>query len=121
MNAMAAGLMAPATTQVALDVPSMGGRLRMRVTCATDERTRAEHELRSLARRVDRWAARLTRFAPTSELCALNADPAAAQTRVGPTLGAILDWAADAGRRTRGTVDVTLLEERLAAEEGVEP
>jgi thiamine biosynthesis lipoprotein len=37
---------------------------------------------------------------------------------VGPTLARVLDWATEAGRRTDGVVDVTLLDERLAAEAG---
>lgn len=108
----------PTLVDVALDVPSMGGRLRLRVACAPDERVWAERDLRLVARRVERWVARLTRFETTSELCVLNREPEAAEVRVGPTIAAVLSWAADAGRRTRGSVDVTLLDARLAAQEG---
>ncbi len=108
----------PALTEVDLDVPSMGGRLRLRVACTVEERRPARHDLELVARRVGRWAARLTRFEPGSELCALDADPEAAATPVGPTLAAVLAWASDAARRTRGVVDVSLLDERLASEHG---
>ncbi len=109
---------AGALEEVALDVASMGGRMRLRVACRQDERPRAERDLGALARRVERWVARLSRFEPASELCALNADPDATEASIGPTLAAVLRWALDAGRATRGVVDVGLLEARLAAEQG---
>ena len=62
-------------------------------------------------------AARLTRFSETSELSRLNADPRLT-VPVGPTLGTVLAWGIVAGRRTGGVVDVTLLDQRLAAETG---
>jgi thiamine biosynthesis lipoprotein len=110
---------APALTEIGLGVPSMGGRLRLRVACAPDDQSRAHRDLEMVAQRVARWASRLTRFEPTSELCALNDDPDVPDARVGPTLAAVLGWATDAGRRTQGVVDITLLDERLAAEDGV--
>lgn len=108
----------PDLVEVGLEVPSMGGRLGLRVACVPDERPRAARDLASVARRVGRWAARLTRFNQASELCALNHDPEAARVRVGPTMAAVLGWAKDAGRRTAGAVDVGLLDARLAAERG---
>jgi len=111
----------PALTAVRIDAPSMGGRLRIRVDCRHAERDRAERDLRLLATRIERWAARLSRFEPTSELCGLNADPDAPETHVGPTLAGVLAWAMDAGRHTQGVVDVSLLDARIAAEQGVGP
>ena len=68
--------------------------------------------------RVGRWADRLSRHLPASELSALNADPASAVT-IGPTLaGALLAGQASA-RATDGLVDIALLDARLAAEAGV--
>lgn len=107
-----------ALAEVAVEAPSMGGSLRIVVACHPEERARARRDAGQLARRVQRWAARLTRFEPGSELCALNDDPTAPASVVGPTLGAVLAWAADARRRTRGVVDVSLLGARLAAEAG---
>jgi thiamine biosynthesis lipoprotein len=121
MSALAAPAPPPPLTEIGLDVPAMGGRMRLRVACTPGDQTRARHDLGLLARRVDRWAARLTRFDPASELCRLNLDPAAAETTVGPTLAQVLGWAEEAGRRTDGVVDVTLLDERLAAEAGGPP
>jgi thiamine biosynthesis lipoprotein len=65
---------------------------------------------------VDAWAARLTRFDPSSELSRLNGD--AGSVRVGPTLARVLQWSADASAMTDGIVTPTLLAERLAAEDG---
>lgn len=109
-----------ALVDVGLDVHTMGGRLRLQVACAADEVDEARRDLRLVARRVERWVARLTRFEPGSELSALNADPEAPVTEVGPTLASVLAWAIEAGRRTGGTVDVALLDARLAAETGVD-
>jgi thiamine biosynthesis lipoprotein len=104
--------------EVAVDVPSMGGRLRIRVACEPDELPRARQDVARLARRIERWASRLSRFDTASELSALNAEPEAPISAVGPTLGAVLSWAVEARRRTQGVVDVTLLDARLAAEAG---
>lgn len=105
-------------SEVALEVPAMGGSLRLRVACAAHARDRARRDLDLAARRVQRWAARLTRFDPGSELSALNERSDAAETPVGPTLAAVLGWATEAARRTEGVVDVGLLDERIAAEDG---
>jgi thiamine biosynthesis lipoprotein len=106
----------------------MGGRLRIHVTVpvasATGGSGRAQDADasgdaarlgRATASRIAAWAARLTRFDPASDLSRLNADPAT-PARVRPTLAAVLEWGEDAGERTGGMVDVTLLAQRLAAE-----
>lgn len=115
---MSTPVLAQRLADVGLDVRSMGGRLRLRVACAPGQQAQARRDLGSLATRVQRWAARLTRFEAGSELSALNADPEAPTTPVGPTLGAVLSWATEARRRSRGVVDVTMLDARLAAEAG---
>jgi thiamine biosynthesis lipoprotein len=104
-----------------LTVPAMGGSLTLRVAHrprAGDAAARAlvARDLARVAARVDRWAARLTRYTGTSDLAALNADPAATDVVVRPTLGAMLDWAERAVDLCPGLLDVTLLDERLAAE-----
>jgi thiamine biosynthesis lipoprotein len=99
----------------------MGGRLMLRVAHPAGDGDRALHDLQVVAARVDRWAARLTRFTATSELAALNADPGRTVTPVGPTLAAILWWARDAADLTDGVVDATMLDERLAVETGDAP
>jgi thiamine biosynthesis lipoprotein len=106
-----------------LRVPSMGGDLVIRVAHrprAGDAAGRpvVTRDLLRVARRVDRWAARLTRYRDSSELCALNADPSCPEVAVGPTLTATLAWAERAMDLCPDLVDVTLLEERLAAETG---
>jgi thiamine biosynthesis lipoprotein len=99
-----------------IGLPAMGGRLRLVVASAPSERVRAGRDLVRVADRIARWASRLTRFSDVSELSALNLRPEARESRVGPTLAALLGWGRAAGRVTGGTVDVTLLEARLAAE-----
>ena len=55
----------------------MGGSLLLRVAGAPAARCGSRpRDLERVARRVERWAARLTRFTTTSDLAALNADPA---------------------------------------------
>ena len=107
------------------DGPSMGGRLRIAVTLPdasgqprreADERA-AGRWAGDVARRVETWAARLTRFDASSDLSMLNASRAG-MVRVRPTVAAVLAWAGDADVRSGGIVDVTMLRERLAAEHG---
>jgi len=101
------------------DRPSMGGRLRIDVAAARGGRldaTQARDAAALVAGRVDAWAARLTRFDPASDLSRLNASADPVVT-VGPTLAAVLAWAERASALTAGIVDVTLLDERLAAED----
>jgi len=104
----------------------MGGRLRIAVTlpnAAGQPRQEADDRAAGrwaadVARRVETWAARLTRFDASSDLSMLNASQAGA-VRIRPTLAAVLAWAGDADARSGGIVDVTMLRERLAAERGV--
>ncbi len=94
---------------------AMGGRLVLRAMADPDRALDAPHDLEMVARRVRAWAAILTRHADDSALLRLDRDPRAT-VPVGPTLAAALAWAADAADLTGGIVDVTLLDERLAAE-----
>jgi len=107
----------------ALAVPAMGGSLVLRIAHhprAGDAAARyaVSHDLQRVVRRVDRWASRLTRFTDTSDLARLNLDPAIAAMSVPPTLAATLDWAERATDLCPGLVDVTLLDARLAVENG---
>ncbi len=94
----------------------MGGTLSIDLAVVAAADDAAMRDGARLARRVTAWAARLTRFETTSDLSRLNADPGESVT-VGPTLATVLDWANHAGRISGGIVDVTLLAQRLAAEE----
>ena len=101
---------------------AMGGRLGTRVAFGGElrgeQRTCASEILSMVARRVDAWAHLATRHHP-SQLTRLNDDdrnPAP----IGPTLAALFSWAADAHAMTGGLVDITLLAQRIAAEEGGE-
>lgn len=115
---------------VSLAAPMMGGRVgvHLRRQASVDGRwgdrdARAAQEevarsdARRLLRRLAAWAARLTRFEAASELMRLNGDPRCA-VPVRPTIAAVLKWARQASMRTEGLVDVTLLDQRLAAEAG---
>ena len=64
---------------------------------------------------MGRWADRLSRHLPDSELSALNADPAEA-VPVGPTLAGAIRAGRTLAQATDGLVDITLLDARLAAE-----
>jgi thiamine biosynthesis lipoprotein len=68
-------------------------------------------------RRIDAWAALLTRFDEGSELSRLNAHPGGV-VPIGPTLTAVLDWARTAETLSDGLVDAAMLDARLAAEAG---
>jgi thiamine biosynthesis lipoprotein len=92
---------------------SMGGRLVLHV--ATSDEQTARHDLELVANRIQRWAARLTRHSESSELSALNADPAG-EVPVGPTLAAALLAGRLAAEESQGLVDISLLDARLAAE-----
>jgi thiamine biosynthesis lipoprotein len=104
--------------------PSMGGRLAIDITlpgtAKRPEVIAARRAAIAAARRLEAWAARLTRFDPRSDLCRLNADRDP-DVFVRPTLAAVLEWAAEARAATDGIVDATLLRERLAAESGAFP
>ncbi len=95
---------------------SMGGRLTIRVASPPGDSAPAEDDLRRVAGRIEAWAARLTRFSPDSDLCALNADPAATGIALRPTIAAVLAHARSVAPRAEGALDVTLLDERIAAE-----
>jgi thiamine biosynthesis lipoprotein len=95
---------------------AMGGRLVLRVVPAPGMQADAERDLEAVARRVRVWASVLTRHADESALLRLNRDPRP-EVPVGPTLAAVLAWAADAAAATGGIVDAALLDERLAAED----
>ncbi len=99
---------------------SMGGELGIRVLAPPGRTEAARRDIDRVARRIDAWAARLTRFSPDSDLSRLNAT-SAPTVAVRPTLGAALSWGAAAEDRTGGVVDVTLLDARLAAEAGTDP
>jgi thiamine biosynthesis lipoprotein len=94
----------------------MGGRVTVHLRAEA-----AEPDLQLAAERVlDRlaaWANRLSRFLPDSELSRLNASTATS-VRIGPTLTEVLDWARVAESLTGGLVDVSMLDARLAAEDG---
>lgn len=99
-----------------VSVPSMGGRLTIRVACAPEEAARAERDITRVASRIAAWAGRLTRFTTTSDLARLNADISLPRSAARPTLAALLDWAERASDITEGVTDVTLMDARLAAE-----
>ncbi|MDA8236567.1 MAG: FAD:protein FMN transferase [Chloroflexi bacterium] len=96
---------------------AMGGRLGIHLALDAAEGLprRARHDAVLVERRVVAWARILTRHDPASALMRLNVDPRD-PAPVGPTLAAVLAWAADAEAMTGGIVDVTRLEERLAVE-----
>jgi len=99
---------------------SMGGVLEVAITTETDGRAAAAQAARRAAQRIEAWAARLTRFSTDSDLVALNTNQDD-EVVVKPTLAAALRWALDAQRRSRGVVDATMLDQRLAAESGADP
>jgi thiamine biosynthesis lipoprotein len=99
--------------------PMMGGTVSVQIRDVADEVLLERAALRVLDR-VEAWAGRLTRFSQDSELMRLNA-ATAPLVPIGPTLTAVLDWARTAEGMTDGLVDASLLDERLAAEEGHDP
>ena len=111
----------PETVETELTTRSMGGTLRLLVASTPSAGDRVERDLRRVAGRIDAWARRLTRFSDTSDLSTLNADPHAEVTAVRPTIGAVLSHAQRMTATTDGTVDVTMLDARLAAELGDRP
>lgn len=94
---------------------AMGGHLGIHVAAGPSASVAAGRDASAVATRVVAWSRLLTRHDPRSPLMRLNDDPRSV-VPVGPTLGAALAWAGDAGRLTGGLVDVTRLDERLAAE-----
>ena len=106
---------------VGLDVsrPMMGGMVSVQILDESDG-DRLERAALRVLDRIEAWAGRLTRFSPDSELMRLNA-ATASLVPIGPTLTAALDWARMAEGMTGGLVDASLLDERLAAEAGLDP
>ncbi len=113
--------MTSTTTPVSIDArrPMMGGTVAVQILDDTDA-VRLEREAVRVLDRIEAWAARLTRFSPDSELMRLNA-ATTLLVPIGPTLTAALDWARMAEGMTDGLVDASLLDERLAAEAGLDP
>ena len=99
---------------------AMGGHLAMRVVWERElsdtQRAEVATLLRELSVRVKAWAAIVTRHHP-SQLTRLN-EQTEPRVRVGPTIAALLSWAADAWELTGGLVNITMLKERIAAERG---
>jgi thiamine biosynthesis lipoprotein len=107
-----------ATVETELATRSMGGELRLLVASAPQDAERADRDVRQVAGRIDAWARRLTRFSATSDLGLLNHDPERSPVAVRPTIAAVLSHARGMRAATGGTVDVTLLDARVAAETG---
>jgi thiamine biosynthesis lipoprotein len=95
----------------------MGGRLGIHLAAPPSQADLLLSSAHRVEARAQAWERRLTRFSPTSELTRVNADPEPV-VPIGPTFAAVLDWALEAGRLTDGIVDITMLDERLAAECG---
>jgi thiamine biosynthesis lipoprotein len=107
--------------QVTVEVrrPMMGGVVSVMALDDMDA-VRLERATQVVLDRIEAWAGRLTRFSPDSELMRLNA-ATTSLVRIGPTLTAALDWARMAEGMSDGLVDASLLDERLAAEAGLDP
>ncbi|MHB8892512.1 MAG: FAD:protein FMN transferase [Candidatus Limnocylindrales bacterium] len=107
----------PVTIEVSR--PLMGGTVSV---MALDDMNavRLERAVQVVLDRIEAWAGRLTRFSPDSELMRLNA-ATEWLVPIGPTLTAVLDWARMAEGMSDGLVDPSLLDERLAAEAGLDP
>jgi thiamine biosynthesis lipoprotein len=108
----------PPLEERSLRFEAMGGNMLLRVATEPGDVEAADRTLHHVAARIGVWAARLTRFDQGSELCRLNAEATRPSTTISPTMAALLARAQDLWARTGGLVDVTLLEERLAAEHG---
>jgi FAD:protein FMN transferase len=96
--------------------PMMGGSVGVHLSGV--DRVSADRAHRDAERLLDRmavWAARLTRFDPSSELARLNDSPRS-RVSVRPTLASALEWGRVAGSLTDGVVDIALLDARLSAE-----
>jgi thiamine biosynthesis lipoprotein len=104
--------------ELELTTHTMGGLLRLRLACEESESERATLDLQRTADRIDAWASNLSRFHAGSALLALNAVADATDVPLRPTLAAVLSHARTMATLTEGVVDITLLDERLAAETG---
>jgi FAD:protein FMN transferase len=96
---------------------AMGGQLGVHIATDPERTDQARVDARRAAERVRAWARLLTRHDPASDLSRLNRDSRRA-VPVGPTLAAALEWGRSVGRRTGGLIDVAMLAERIAAEDG---
>ena len=114
----AAPTYSPGTLETELTTRSMGGGLRLLVTSAPEDGRRAERDVRRVAGRIDAWAHRLSRFRATSELGGLNADPGRSPLPLRPLMASVLSHARRMAAATEGTVDVAMLDQRIAAETG---
>ncbi|HEY1168859.1 MAG TPA: FAD:protein FMN transferase [Candidatus Limnocylindrales bacterium] len=99
---------------VSLAATSMGGRLVVHVE-AQGRAEEARRDCRRVIARIDRWAARLTRYTDSSDLVVLNSDPGSA-VPVRPILAAAFRAGIAAADASEGFADITLLDARLAAE-----
>jgi thiamine biosynthesis lipoprotein len=106
-------------TPVSLFAESMGGRLVVHLD-ADGREADAERSSRRVVDRIERWAARLTRYTDESDLSALNAD-LRLEVPVRPTLAAALRAGRSAHEASEGLADITLLDARLVAENGGDP
>jgi FAD:protein FMN transferase len=97
--------------------PSMGGTLTIHLDPASADGRDPAVAARLVIADVNRWAARLTRHSDDSDLSRLNADPRL-RVAVRPMLAAALFAGRIAAEYGEGLVDVTLLDQRLAAESG---
>jgi thiamine biosynthesis lipoprotein len=100
-------------TPFSLGARAMGGRLVIHLAIEDERR----EDARLALERIGRWAARLNRHSASSELLDLNADPHSA-VMIGPTLASALAAGQVAAQTSAGLVDITLLDARLAAEQG---
>jgi len=101
---------------------AMGGHLGSRVVweCELSDPQRADVGmlLKEIGARVQAWAAIATRHYP-SQLTRLNAHTGP-KVRVGPTIASLLSWSAEAWELTGGLVNITMLNERITAEQGTQ-
>ncbi|MFT4034455.1 MAG: FAD:protein FMN transferase [Patulibacter sp.] len=92
-----------------------GCQVQLRITPPDGHRGHAEQRLDRAEAILAEFDARLSSFRPDSELCALNADPAAA-VPASPMMLRFAEAVHWAGRRSDGLVDATLLDAVEAAE-----
>ncbi len=105
------------TALVSVERPMLGGIVGVHLFpgTAAGMDVQARRDADRLLARIDAWAARLTRFTSTSDLCRLNAWPIE-RAPIRPTLAAVIDWGRQAEGLSSGIVDIALLDARLAAE-----
>ena len=96
--------------------PMMGGTVSIVVAHSTDERADVARVLAGGIGRMQRWAARLTRFDEDSELSRLNREADAPRSRLSPTLASVMTCAGELHDTSGGLVDIGMLEARLSVE-----